>query len=61
MVSEAQKRASKKYREKMIESGKMKRVLIDFYQLDIELYEWLQEHKPVATYIKQLIREDMNK
>ena len=59
MASEAQRRASRKYRKRMWDSGKIKRIAVEFGKSEIELYEWVQEHKPVATYIKQLIREDM--
>ena len=59
MVSEAQKRASANYRRRATESGDLKRIALEFYPPDRDLYEWLQQHKPMATYIKNLIREDI--
>lgn len=60
MTSKAQIEANKRYKRKMREEGKFKSVILEFYPSDLELYDWLQEHKPMATYIKELIRKDMN-
>lgn len=54
-TSEAQLRAVKKYKEKM------KRVYLDFYPGEAELWEHIQKQDRKQTYIKDLIREDMNK
>ena len=54
-TSEAQRRANLKYKEKS------KRVYLDFYPPEIELYEHIQKQPKKATYIKDLIRADMEK
>lgn len=54
MASEAQKKANKKYREKM------NRITIDFSPAEQEMWEHLQTKKK-QTYIKDLIRQDMKK
>ena len=55
MTSEAQKKAIKKYREKM------NRISIDFSPAELELWEHLQSQPKKQTYIKDLIRADMKK
>lgn len=55
MVSEAQKKAVKKYNEKR------KRFTIDFYPTETELYEHLLKQPQKMTYIKNLIKQDMKK
>lgn len=54
-MTEAQKRAKKKYREKG------KRMTIDFYPSEAELLEHVEKQPKKQTYIKDLIRKDMNK
>jgi hypothetical protein len=54
-MTEAQKRAKKKYRDKG------KRVTVDFYPSEAALIEHLEKQDKVQTYIKDLIREDMKK
>lgn len=53
MTSEAQLKASKKYKEKV------KRITVDFYPTDADLWEYLNSQPKKQTYIKQLIRADM--
>ena len=55
MTSDAQKKAVKKYKEKV------KRMTIDFSPAEAELYEHLQQQPKKQTYIKDLIRADMKK
>jgi hypothetical protein len=55
MASEAQKRASLKYKQKV------KKMLLEFYPTDAELLEHLEKQDKKQTYIKNLIREDMKK
>jgi hypothetical protein len=55
MTSEAQKKAVKKYKEKV------KRMTIDFAPTEMDLYEHIQKQPKKQTYIKDLIRADMNK
>lgn len=55
MTSEAQKKAVKKYKEKV------KRVTLEFSPAEMELYEHIQAQDKKQTYIKNLIRADMNK
>lgn len=54
--SEAQKRADKKYKKE-----KAKRAYIEFYGTDSDIWEHLQQQPQKQTYIKNLIREDMQK
>lgn len=55
MASDAQKKASKKYKEKL------KRITIDFYPADAEVWEHIQKQAKKQTYIKDLIRADIEK
>lgn len=54
-TSEAQKRAMKKYREKL------NRICIDFSPAEEELWQHIQSQEKKQTYIKDLIRADMEK
>jgi hypothetical protein len=53
MTSDAQKKAIKKYREKI------NRITIDFSPAEAELWEHIQSQPKKQTYIKDLIRADM--
>lgn len=55
MASEAQKKAIKKYREKI------NRICVDFSPAEQELWEHIQSQPKKQTYIKDLIRADMEK
>lgn len=55
MTSDAQKRAVKKYKEKV------KRITVDFHPSESELWEHIQSQPKKQTYIKNLIRADMEK
>lgn len=55
MTSEAQKKALEKYK------AKVKRITVDFPPSDIELWEHIQAQGKKQTYIKALIRADMEK
>jgi hypothetical protein len=55
MPSEAQRKATKKYREKM------KRITVDFYPTELDLWEHIQAQDKKQTYIKDLIRADMER
>jgi hypothetical protein len=54
MTSEAQKKAVKKFKEKV------KRMTIEFHPSEMELYEHIQKQSKKQTYIKDMIRADMN-
>lgn len=54
-TSEAQLRAIKKYKEKV------KRLTVDFYPAEADLWDHIQSQPKKQTYIKDLIRKDMNK
>lgn len=54
-TSDAQLRAVQKYKEKV------KRITIDFYPADAEMWEHIQNQPKKQTYIKGLIRADMEK
>ena len=53
-TSEATLRAIKKYKKKV------NRFTVDFYPSEAELWEHLQRQPKKQTYIKDLIRKDMN-
>ena len=54
-MDEAQKRAKKKYQ------SKVKRFTVDFYPTESELWEHLQSQPKKQTYIKDLIRADIER
>lgn len=56
VVSEAQKRASAKYNKE-----KVKQEIVRFYPGDANIHAWLCAQPNKAGYIKQLIREDMER
>lgn len=56
MTSAAQKKANAKYLRE-----KVKRKSVDFYGTDADLIEWLETKDNFQGYIKQLIREDMER
>lgn len=56
MATEAQLRANAKYKR-----NNVKKVLLEFYESDMELYEHIQKQEKKQTYIKELIRRDMEK
>ena len=53
-LTEAQKRAKAKYMRE-----KVKKLMIEFYPSDQELYDKLQEQENKQGYIKELIRKDL--
>lgn len=55
MASEAQKKALKKYK------AKVKRLTIDFTPSEAELFEYIEKQPKKQTYIKNLIRQDIEK
>ena len=55
MASEAQKKALYKYK------SNVKRLTVDFPPSDADLWEHLQKQPKKQTYIKALIRADMEK
>lgn len=59
MSSDAQRKAVKKFKEKYKE--RVNRITIDFYPTETELWEHLQSQDKKQTYIKDLIRADMEK
>ena len=54
MASEAQKRATAKYRAESV-----KQFVLRFYPADMELYEYLCTKENKNDYLRQLIRNDM--
>lgn len=54
-ISDAQKKAVKKYKQKV------NRITVDFYPTEDDLWEHLQAQGKKQTYIKDLIRADMEK
>ena len=55
-LTEAQKRAQENYRKKSV-----KQAAVRFYPAEADIWEWLQSQDNRAGYIKQLIREDMER
>ena len=55
MTSDAQKKAVKKYKEKV------KRMTVEFSPAEADLYDHIQQQSKKQTYVKDLIRADMNK
>lgn len=55
MATEAQRKAVKKYKEKV------KRITIDFYPSEEDIWDHLQSQEKKQTYIKGLIKDDMQK
>ena len=55
MASEAQRKAIKKYKEKV------KRLTIEFAPSEMDLLEHINKQPKKQTYIKDLIRSDMEK
>ena len=55
-LTEAQKRAKAKYK-----SNNVKKILVEFYPSETELYEKVQAQDNKQGYIKDLIRKDLNK
>jgi hypothetical protein len=55
-MTDAQKRAKEKYNAKIL-----KKVLLEFYPGDQELLDHLEKQPAKQTYIKDLIRKDLNK
>lgn len=55
MVSESQKQAAKKYREKT------KKMQLEFSPMEEDLWNHIQSQPKKQTYIKDLIRKDMGK
>lgn len=55
MASEAQLKASKKYKEKV------KRITIEFHPTEAQMWEHIQNQPKKQTYIKSLIKEDMER
>lgn len=54
-MTEAQKRAKKKYQPNV------KRLTIDFYPTETDLIEQIEKQPQKQTYIKDLIRKDIEK
>lgn len=55
MASDAQKKALKKYK------ANVKRLTIDFTPSEAELFEYIEKQPKKQTYIKNLIRQDIEK
>lgn len=55
MTSEAQRKATKKYK------AKLNRITVDFYPTEEDLWQHVQKQERKQTYIKDLIRADMEK
>jgi hypothetical protein len=55
MASEAQRKANKNYRKKL------NRITIDFSPAEEEMWQHIQSQPKKQTYIKDLIRADMER
>ena len=56
MPSEAQKRATAKYQKE-----KMKQIAVRFSPNEMDVYDYIKSQPNIAGYIKQLVREDMER
>lgn len=54
-MTEAQKKATKRYRKQSTHSFSM-----TFFPKDEALWQWLQNQKSKAEYVRELIRRDMD-
>ena len=55
MASEAQRKAVQSYKKKV------KRITVDFYPSETDIWDHIQSQEKKQTYIKNLIREDIKK
>ena len=55
MATEAQRRAIQNYKKKL------NRITVDFSPAELELWDHIQQQDKKQTYIKNLIRADMDK
>ena len=53
-LTDAQRRAKAKYK-----SNNVKKILVEFYPSEMELYDKVQEQPNKQGYIKELIRKDL--
>ena len=53
MITNAEKKAKKKYNEKV------KKILLEFYPKDKQIYEYIRTKKTMQGYIKGLIKKEM--
>ena len=58
-TSQAQREAVKRYKEK--NRAEIKRFTVDFHKSELDLYEHLSKQEKKQTYIKNLIRADMER
>lgn len=59
MATEAQRKANRNYKEK--NKGKIKRIPLDFYPSEADLVAHVEKQPKKQTYIKNLIRADMER
>lgn len=55
-VSDAQRRANERYRRESV-----RQVSVRFYPSDSDVWDWLQSQPNKQSYIRGLIREDMER
>lgn len=55
-LTDAQKRAQATYRKKSV-----RQAVVKFYPAEVDVWEWLQTQDNRSGYIKQLIRDDMER
>lgn len=58
---ESQKEAISRYRRKLRAEGRLKTILVEFQDADMDLYEHIRKQPTMAGYIKRLVREDMGR
>lgn len=59
MASDSQKRASRKYTDRLRSEGKLKTFRLDFYEGDLDLYEYVKAQPNTSGFIRSLIRKHM--
>ena len=61
MSNESRKKAQSKYKKKLRASGGEKQISISFSASDMELHDYAKDKRPTASYIKGLIKADMER
>ena len=56
MPSDAQKKATARYRRENV-----KQITVQFFPADMDVYEHIKSQDKIAAYIKRLVREDMER
>lgn len=61
MLSEAKRKAIIKHRRNLRSGGKLKVFQVEFFENELGLYEYLKTKKPMGKFIKELIKDAMER